>query len=242
MSFIKYEAINKKYQNKYALKDINIDIDRYEFVTIIGQSGSGKTTFLKMANFLIKPTSGKIFIDGDDITSIDEIKLRRNIGYAIQGNVLFPHLTVGENISYVYDLSHKDKKTSRQIAKKWLDIIDLDQSYIDKYPNQLSGGQQQRVGIARSLADEPKIVLMDEPFGAVDAITRSSLQDEIIKLHKDLKLTILFVTHDIKEAFKLATKVLIINEGKIEQYDSPENIQKSPNSKYVKELLEQYYE
>ncbi|WP_068268777.1 ATP-binding cassette domain-containing protein [Caviibacter abscessus] len=234
---IEYKNVCMSYGDKKIIDNFNLEIEKGEFVTIIGASGCGKTTILKMVNKLIVPTSGNIIACGECTNSMDIIELRRKIGYAIQGSVLFPHMTVEKNIAYVPNLINKDKKKTEQAIKKWLKIVGLDESLRKSYPNELSGGQQQRVGIARSLAGEPEILLMDEPFGAVDEITRSTLQDEIIRIHKETGITILFVTHDINEALRLGTKVLVMNAGKIEQYASPDEIKNNPATDYVKALL-----
>jgi osmoprotectant transport system ATP-binding protein len=163
--------------------------------------------------------------------------LRRNIGYAIQGSVLFPHMTVEENIAYVPKLwNKKDKKRTEQAVDKWMAIVGLDPAFKDRYPAELSGGQQQRVGIARALAASPEILLMDEPFGAVDEITRESLQDEILKIHRETGITVLFVTHDIKEALKLGTKVMVMDQGRIQQYSEPDELLKHPANAFVEKI------
>ncbi len=237
MKAIEYKNICMSYNGKKIIENFNLEIEKGEFVTIIGSSGCGKTTILKMVNKLIVPTSGNIIVCGECTNSRDIIELRRSIGYAIQGSVLFPHLTVEKNIAYVPNLISKDKNMTERAVKKWMKIVGLDESLRKNYPDQLSGGQQQRVGIARALAGEPEIVLMDEPFGAVDEITRATLQDEIIRIHKETGVTIMFVTHDINEALKLGTKVLVMNNGKIQQYGTPSEIRDNPANEFVKALL-----
>ena len=237
MKAIEYKNICMSYNGKKIIENFNLEIEKGEFVTIIGSSGCGKTTILKMVNKLIVPTSGNIIVCGECTNSRDIIELRRSIGYAIQGSVLFPHLTVEKNIAYVPNLINKDKNMTERAVKKWMKIVGLDESLRKNYPDQLSGGQQQRVGIARALAGEPEIVLMDEPFGAVDEITRATLQDEIIRIHKETGVTIMFVTHDINEALKLGTKVLVMNNGKIQQYGIPSEIRDNPANEFVKALL-----
>ncbi|MEG0470181.1 MAG: ATP-binding cassette domain-containing protein, partial [Longicatena sp.] len=196
---------------------------------------------LKMVNGLIMPSDGTVLVHGKEIDKKDIIRLRRNIGYAIQGNVLFPHMNVEQNISYVPNLlNKKNKEKTKNAVNKWMDIVGLDQDLRKRYPDHLSGGQQQRVGIARALAASPDILLMDEPFGAVDEITRASLQDEIKRIHKETGITILFVTHDIHEALKLGTKVLVMDEGNILQYDTPEEILAHPATEFVGKLLKNY--
>lgn len=235
---IKFKDINKSYGSTVILDNFNLEIEKGEFITMIGSSGSGKTTILKMINGLIVPTKGTIYVEDKDISQEDQIRLRRNIGYSIQGNVLFPHLDVEENISYVPNLLNKnDKERTKKAVDKWMEIVGLPKELKSHYPSQLSGGQQQRVGIARSLAASPEILLMDEPFGAVDEITRRTLQKEIKDIHQKTGITILFITHDISEALLLGTKVLILSEGKIQQYDTPDNILKHPANDFVMSLL-----
>lgn len=234
---IEFRNVSKAYADKAVIENMNLSVEKGEFVTIIGSSGCGKTTALKMINGLIEATSGEIFIDGENIKNENLIELRRNIGYAIQGSVLFPHMTVEQNISYIPHLLNKsDKKKTKQAVAKWMGIVGLDESIKHRYPNELSGGQQQRVGIARALAASPELLLMDEPFGAVDEITRAQLQNEIKKIHNETGITIMFVTHDISEALKLGTKVMVMNGGKIEQYASPEETVKNPASEFVRRL------
>ncbi len=236
---IEFKNIKKAYGDKVVLENFNLTISKGEFVTFIGSSGSGKTTAMKMINGLIQPSGGDIYVHGKNIREQDQTLLRRNIGYAIQGSVLFPHMTVEENISYVPNLWNKrDKKKTRQAVDKWMRIVGLDKELLHRYPAELSGGQQQRVGIARALAASPDILLMDEPFGAVDELTRNMLQDEILRIHRETGITILFVTHDISEALKLGTKVLVIDGGKIEQYDTPKELLENPATDFVKRLVE----
>lgn len=188
-----------------------------------------------MVNGLITPTFGDVFVEGKNIKELNQNELRRNIGYAIQGSVLFPHMTVEENISYVPNLLNKrDKERTRRAVAKWMKIVDLDEDMLHRYPAELSGGQQQRVGIARALAASPEILLMDEPFGAVDELTRASLQDEISRIHKETGITVLFVTHDITEALKLGTRVLVIDKGEVQQFDTPDELLKNPKNDFVK--------
>lgn len=236
---IEFKNIKKAYGSQVILENFDFSVEKGEFVTVIGSSGSGKTTVLKMANGLVKADSGDIFINGENIRDKDMIELRRNIGYAIQGSVLFPHMTVEQNISYVPNLlNKKDKKRTKEALGKWMGIVGLEEELKERYPAELSGGQQQRVGIARALAASPDILLMDEPFGAVDEITRGQLQNELQRIYAQTHITILFVTHDISEALKLGTKVLVMDQGKIQQYDVPEQILKSPATAFVKQLVE----
>ena len=238
MAAIEYRHISMAYGEKTIIPDFNLSIEKGEFVTIIGSSGCGKTTILKMVNGLIKPVAGEILVNGQNVNQMDLIQLRRSIGYAIQGSVLFPHMTVEQNIGYVLKLESKpDKKKISETVDKWLNIVELDASMKKSYPRQLSGGQQQRVGIARALAADPEIALMDEPFGAVDEITRATLQDEIKRIHRETGITILFVTHDINEALKLGTKVLVMDHGELQQYATPQDIQEHPANSFVETLL-----
>ena len=235
---IEFEHISKSYGGKTVLHDFSLRIEKGDFVTIVGASGGGKTTVLKMVNGLLTPTSGTIRINGQDIREMDLIELRRNIGYAIQGSVLFPHMTVAENIAYVPNLLNKSDKARTQTAvDKWLGIVGLDRSLLARYPAELSGGQQQRVGIARALAASPEILLMDEPFGAVDALTRADLQKEIARIHRETSITVLFVTHDISEALRLGTQVLVMAEGRIQQYAPPAEILRAPANDFVRQLV-----
>ncbi|GAA0070897.1 ABC transporter ATP-binding protein [Clostridium sardiniense] len=235
---IEMKNIKKKYDDKIILDDFNLNINKGEFITVIGSSGCGKTTVLKMINGLNVPDKGDIFINGNNIKNEDLIELRRKIGYSIQGTALFPHMTVEKNISYVPDLiNKKNKEKIKESVSKLIKVVGLEEGILKRYPDQLSGGQKQRVGIARSLAAGPDILLMDEPFGAVDEITRKQLQDEIIRIHKELGVTIIFITHDIKEALKLGTRVLVMDKGEIIQFDKPDVIKNNPASDFVKKLI-----
>lgn len=235
---IEFKNIKKAYDDKVVIEGFSLSIEKGEFVTIIGSSGCGKTTVLKMVNGLILPTSGDVFVDGENIRNKNQTKLRRNIGYAIQGSILFPHMTVEQNISYVPNLlNRRDKEKTKKAVSKWMKIVGLSEDLKRRYPSELSGGQQQRVGIARALAASPDILLMDEPFGAVDEITRGQLQTELKQIHEQTGITILFVTHDISEALKLGTKVLVMNDGKIEQFAKPKDLLYNPATEFVKELV-----
>lgn len=195
---IEFKHVKKVYGEKVIIDDFNLKITPGEFLTVVGSSGCGKTTILKMINGLIIPDEGQVLVHDQCTQAVDLIELRRGIGYAIQGSVLFPHMTVAQNIAYVPNLLNKnDKKRTYEALSKWMKIVGLDEELIHRYPSELSGGQQQRVGIARALAASPDILLMDEPFGAVDEITRSTLQDEILRIHHQENITIIFVTHDI---------------------------------------------
>ena len=232
---IQFQNACKQYGEVYALQPLTLDIAQGEFLSVVGSSGGGKTTLLKLVNGLLLPTSGKVLVMGQDTAQVDLIQLRRQIGYVIQGAALFPHLSVADNVSYVPGLS--GQKLSQQRLEELMKLVDLPADLLHRYPISLSGGQQQRVGIARALASQPRIMLMDEPFGAVDEITRTVLQDSIQQLHQQLQTTILFVTHNIREALRLSDRVLIINHGQVQQLDTPENIQAHPANEYVERLL-----
>jgi osmoprotectant transport system ATP-binding protein len=235
---IEYRDVCKSYGEKSVLSHLSLKVKRGEFVTMIGSSGSGKTTALKMVNRLLEPTSGTVLVDGRDVRETDPIQLRRNIGYAIQGSVLFPHMTVEDNISYVPNLLNKrDHERTRKAVHKWMGIVGLSDDLLERYPSELSGGQQQRVGIARALAASPDILLMDEPFGAVDEITRGQLQAEISRIHRETGITIMFVTHDIGEALRLGTRVLVLNGGTVQQYGTPDEILANPATEFVNQLV-----
>ena len=235
---IQYKNVCKAYENKKVLDNFNLDINKGEFLVVVGTSGSGKTTMMKMINGLVKPDSGNVLLNGEDINDKDLISLRRHIGYAIQGNALFPHMTVEENISYTLRLQNMPKDEIDKVVKEKLKLVGLPESIRKRYPDELSGGQQQRVGIARAYASSPEILLMDEPFGAVDAITRYQLQKDLKKIYRETECTIIFITHDISEALKMGTKILVLDEGRIQQYSTPEDIRKNPGNEFVKKLIE----
>ncbi len=238
MTLIEFKNISKSYNsNDKIIDDLSLKVSEGEFVAILGPSGCGKTTLLKMVNRLIEPDSGTILVDGKPTAQWDAINLRRCIGYVIQQVGLLPHLTVEENIAYVLTLKKEDKKIKQERAEYLIDLVGMDVSYLARYPRQLSGGQKQRVGVARALAAEPAIILMDEPFGAVDEIARTLLQDEMLCIHEKLKKTILFVTHDIQEAIKLGSKIVLLNEGKIEQIGTKEDLIFSPSTPYVRDFF-----
>ena len=235
---IKFEKISKKFKNTTVLSEVTFEIEKGQLVAIIGESGCGKTTTLKMINRLIKPTSGKIHINGEDISMKNVIDLRRNIGYVIQQTGLFPHMTIRENIELIPKVQNKSAEDITQRTYDLMDMVGLDcNEFLDRYPTELSGGQQQRVGVARAFATNPDIILMDEPFSALDPITRSSLQDELVSLQSKLKKTIVFVTHDMDEAVKISDKICIMDKGEIIQYDTPENILKNPVNDFVSEFV-----
>ena len=236
---IEFKHIRKSYGDKVIMEDFNLQVEKGEFITIIGSSGCGKTTALKMVNGLIHPDGGDILIEGENIREKDQTQLRRNIGYAIQGSVLFPHMTVEENISYVPNLlNRRNRAKTKSAVEKWMKIVGLDEEMKERYPAELSGGQQQRVGIARALAASPEILLMDEPFGAVDEITRGQLQEELLRIYHQTQITVLFVTHDIGEALKLGTKVLVMDHGESQQYATPAELLRHPATPFVERLVE----
>ncbi len=235
---IDFKNICKTIDGKPILKNINISINKGELVVIIGPSGCGKTTTLKMINKLIKPTSGTIFIDGKNIEFEDDIKLRRNMGYVIQQTGLLPHLTVEKNISLIPSLEKITEEKIKQKVYELLKLVELNpEEYAHKYPHELSGGQQQKVGIARAFAMNPEIILMDEPFSALDPITRNQLQNEVFNIQQSLKKTVIFVTHDMDEALKLGDRICIMKDGEIIQFNTPEQILRNPANEFVKEFI-----
>lgn len=239
---IALEFINtcKRFPNmeKNAVNRVNLSIKDGEFVTILGTSGSGKTTLMKMVNRLYDITDGDILFYGESINRLPAVEHRRKIGYVVQQGGLFPHMTVEENIAVVPNILKWEKEKISKRIDELLTLVDLNSEiYRKRYPRQLSGGQQQRVGIARAMAADPAVMLMDEPFGAIDAITRESLQKELYHLQKELKKTILFVTHDIHEAFKLGDKVIIMDDGELQQFDTPNQIMMNPANDFVKRLV-----
>lgn len=238
MEMIRLEHVTKSFGRYKALDDVSIVVEEGEFLTVIGRSGCGKTTMLRMINGLQKPDSGKVYAAGEDVGEANLIRLRRKIGYVIQNKGLFPHMTVEKNIIYVPVISgQKDKRQNRKLAEELIGLVGLEREMLDRYPEELSGGQQQRVGIARALASRPKLLLMDEPFGALDEITKRAMQNELLALQKKLGMTVVFITHDIREAMKLGDRVLVMEQGKIAQCDTPENVKKNPADEFVKELI-----
>ena len=239
MEMIRFEHVNKSFGAEKVLVDFSLHIEEGEFLTVIGRSGCGKTTMLRMINGLQIPDSGKVLVEGQDVAKADLIALRRRIGYVIQNKGLFPHMTVKENITYVPVISgKKDKQENRKLALRLLQTVGLAQEMADRYPAELSGGQQQRVGIARALAADAKILLMDEPFGALDEITKRAMQDEMLSLQKKLHMTIVFITHDIREAMKLGDRVLVMEKGRIAQIGTPQEIREYPADDFVRELTQ----
>ncbi|MGI6500714.1 MAG: betaine/proline/choline family ABC transporter ATP-binding protein [Anaerostipes sp.] len=234
---IELRNITKKFKDSIVIDDISMKIRDGELVAIIGSSGCGKTTTLKMINHLITPTRGKIFIDDVDIDTMDQVELRRGIGYVIQQSGLFPHMTVKDNIEIIQKLEKKSKEEIEESTSSLMDMVGLSDDFLYRYPTELSGGQQQRVGVARALANRPEIILMDEPFSALDPMTRISLQDELIALREKINTTIVFVTHDMDEAIKIADRICIMKDGKILQYDTPEEILRNPYNEYVENFV-----
>lgn len=240
MTAVEFKHINKQFKNSAypALNDVSVSIEEGEFVTILGSSGCGKTTMIKIINRLYEPDSGDILLFGKNIRDENPVELRRKIGYVIQQVGLFPHMTVAENIATIPKILKWEKQKLKEETDRMLRLVQLDpDEFRSRYPAQLSGGQQQRVGLARALIANPRIMLLDEPFGAIDAINREILQNELKSIHEKLKCTYLFVTHDIREALKLGTKVIIMNEGKILQYATPDEIVKEPADDFVANLL-----
>ncbi len=233
-SIIDIKNLNKAYQNgTKALQDVSLSVLRGSFVTIIGPSGCGKTTLLRSINKMTAFDSGEIMVMGKNINSWNEIQLRRSIGYVIQSGALFPHLTIRQNIEFVLSISGMEQNVRNSRVNALSQMMGFDERQLTSFPMTLSGGQQQRVGVARALASQPEIVLMDEPFGALDNITRRNLQIELKEMHKKLGITFIMVTHDLHEAFSMGTHVVIMNEGKIVQFDSPQEIQNNPINQWV---------
>lgn len=235
---IDFQNVVKKYGETIAVNNLSLEIKTGEICVLIGPSGCGKTTTLKMINRLIEPSSGQILIDGRDSSSLKPFELRRGIGYAIQSVGLFPHLTVAENIAVVPKLLGWQKSKIKARVIELLELIGLEpQRYASAYPKALSGGQAQRVGVARALAADPSVLLFDEPFGAVDPLTRERLQNEFLGLQKRLRKTVVFVTHDIDEAIKLSDRIAIMKDGKLEQFDTPEAILEQPANAFVRDFI-----
>lgn len=234
---IQFINVSKAYKEHNVIENINLEINKGELVVLIGPSGCGKTTILKMINRLIEPSDGQIKINGTDIEAQDPIELRRNIGYVIQQTGLFIHMTVRENIEIIPRLAKMPVSEIVDRTVKLMETVGLPEEFLDRYPNHLSGGQQQRVGVARAFAMNPDIILMDEPFSALDPLTRSQLQDELVSLQSKLHKTIVFVTHDMDEAVKIADRICILQGGRILQYDTPENILKNPGHGFVSEFV-----
>lgn len=236
---IKLQNIHKNFSDGFvALNDINLTCEEGEITVLIGPSGCGKTTTMKLINRLINPTKGKVLINGDDISTINPVELRRKIGYVIQHIGLFPHMNIATNVAVVPRLLKWDKNKTDNRVDELLDLVGLDpKTYRTRYPSELSGGQQQRIGVIRALAAEPSIILMDEPFSALDPISREQLQEELVRLQKEIKKTIVFVTHDMDEALKIADRIVLMKEGDIVQQASPEDMLRHPANDFVKSFI-----
>jgi osmoprotectant transport system ATP-binding protein len=236
---ISFESVTKRFPDgTTAVDNIDLEVPEGDLTVLVGPSGCGKTTTLRMINRMIEATSGRIVVDGRDVASVDPPELRRRIGYVIQQIGLFPHRTIGENIATVPELTGWDKRRTSQRVGELLELVGLPAEVRDRYPHQLSGGQRQRVGVARALAVDPPIMLMDEPFGAVDPIVRSRLQDEFLRLQQEVRKTIVFVTHDIDEAIKMGDRIAIFRQGgHLEQYAPPDELLAEPASEFVADFL-----
>jgi osmoprotectant transport system ATP-binding protein len=236
---IQFIDVTKRYADgSVALKGINLEIMPGELITLIGPSGCGKTTTMKMINRLVEPSSGQILVDGKDVSKINPVELRRNIGYVIQHIGLFPHMKIKDNVAVVPKLKGMDKASYERRIDELMEMVGLDpEQYRDRYPSELSGGQQQRIGVIRALAAEPSIILMDEPFSALDPISREQLQDELIRLQEEVKKTIVFVSHDMDEALKIADRIVLMKDGEIIQADTPDRILRRPKNEFVRTFI-----
>ncbi|WP_405887371.1 betaine/proline/choline family ABC transporter ATP-binding protein [Streptomyces sp. NBC_01136] len=236
---IRFEQVTKRYPDgTTAVDGLSFEVSEGELVTLVGPSGCGKTTTMMMVNRLIEPTSGRIFVNGQDIATVDPVRLRRRIGYVIQQVGLFPHRTILDNTATVPTLVGWKKAKARARAAELLDLVGLDpKTYGSRYPQQLSGGQRQRVGVARALAADPPVLLMDEPFGAVDPVVREQLQDEFLRMQETVRKTVLLVTHDIEEAVRLGDRIAVYGQGRIEQFDTPGAVLGTPATPYVAEFV-----
>ncbi len=240
MSTIRFEQVSLQFPGaaRPAVDRCSCQIESGKLVVILGPSGCGKTTLLKMVNRLYEPTAGQIYLGDQNIRQIQKTALRQRIGYVIQQSGLFPHMTVAQNIAVVPKLLGWPRTRIQTRVDELLTLVELPpHEYRNRYPTQLSGGQQQRIGLARALAGDPQVMLMDEPFGAIDAITRASLQDEILRLQRQFRKTILFVSHDVEEALRLADYLLIMQQGQIVQYDTPFNVLTNPANEFVHNLI-----
>ena len=240
MTAIEYRNVCKQFpgSSTYAVNGVSAAIEEGEFITILGSSGCGKTTLLKMTNRLYEPDSGEIRLFGENIAQKNPVELRRGMGYVIQQVGLFPHMTIEENISAIPKLMGWDRQRMAERVTELLELVGLEpEEFRHRYPSQLSGGQQQRIGLARALTLDPQIMLLDEPFGAIDAITRLNLQNELKRIHGGSGKTYVLVTHDINEAFKLGTRVMIMNQGRLLQFDTPKNIVQHPADSFVETLI-----
>lgn len=235
---IRFENVVKRYTDFEALRGVNLEVSRGQLVTLLGPSGCGKTTLLRTVNRLIEPSQGTVYLNGQDVEKLDQVGLRRGIGYVIQSIGLFPHMTVLENTLVVPRLLGWDRAKREARAREMLALVGLEPAtYASRYPRELSGGQAQRVGLARALCADPPVLLMDEPFGAVDPPTRERLQDEFLRLQAELKKTVLFVTHDLEEAVKISDRICLMNIGQVEQYDTPAELLGRPKTEFVRSFL-----
>lgn len=239
VKMIEFKDVSKTFQDGFkALKNISFQVTEGELLVLIGPSGSGKTTTMRMINRLIEPSGGMITIEGKDISKEDPVKLRRTIGYVIQQIGLLPHMSIKENVSLVPRLEKWKKEQYIAKVNELMEMVGLDpETYGDRYPSELSGGQQQRIGVIRALAADPKIILMDEPFSALDPISREQLQDELVRLQQEIRKTIVFVTHDMDEALKIADRICIMKDGEVVQLDHPENIIRRPANEFVRSFI-----
>lgn len=238
---VEFKDVSKSFpgMSHPALDHVSLKIEEGELVCVLGTSGGGKTTLIKLINRLHDPDAGQVLVEGRDVAQADPVELRRGIGYVIQQTGLFPHMTVAENIACVPEILKWDRARITARVDELLNLVGLDPvEFKNRYPRQLSGGQQQRVGLARALAANPSLMLFDEPFGAIDAITRATLQDELLRIHRGSGKTFIFVTHDIAEALKLGTKVLVLDQGRVQQYGTPREVLESPATPFVRALLE----
>lgn len=223
-TIIRFRNVCKSYHEEPVLKNISFEIKQGEFISVIGSSGCGKTTMLRLINGLLTADHGAVYVKGQDIAAVNQIELRRNIGYVIQNIGLFSHLSVRKNIEFIPNILKYDKQKTHRIAEELIHTVGLDETMLERYPAELSGGQKQRVGVARALAASPEILLMDEPFGALDEITRTKLQDELLRIHKARNLTTVFVTHDLREAAKLGDRVFLMEQGHLKSIQTPETL------------------
>ncbi len=236
-ALIEFQKVSKNFGSRVVLQNLSLRVYDGEFVTVVGNQGCGKTTLLKLLNGLLAPDSGRIRLQGKEISQIDQTELRRSVGYVIQGVGLFPHMNIKNNIAYVLNLLGEEKYFVDRRVNELSDIVGLDRQILSYYPKDLVSGQKQRVGIARALAANQHILLMDDPFGAVDEMTRRSLQDEIRNIHRMTGVTILFITRDVKEALKLGSRVMVMNQGRIDQIDSPSTLLANPKTDFVRKLV-----
>lgn len=235
---IRFEHVRKQYDASVVIEDLSLDVHTGNIVVLVGPSGCGKTTTMKMINRLIEPSSGSIFVQGQNILQMNPVELRRSIGYVIQQIGLFPHMTITENVSVVPRLRGGKKAIDVNRVNELLQLVGLDPDmYRNRYPTELSGGQQQRVGVARALISDPPIILMDEPFSALDPITREQLQDELIRLNNELRKTIVFVTHDMDEALKIADEIIVMQTGNVIQQGTPDQILRHPANDFVRGFI-----